>query len=519
LPFFLAEMLRRSSWLERRGPILPGLALVFALSLARSALGDGAPPPRSESVRVGDAVVFSLASDAPGKPAKERAARASAAIASALAQPVLGDVHVRRSGDSAVIAVGDADVVELVVADATAAGEASLDQFATDRANALRAALGSERKRSQIAETVFSLSLVVFFGLIAFYLIKRVATLVERARGWLETHADKHLTLSVKGIEIVRPAVLESSAVVGLGLVRWVGQFGIFYAWLVVVLSLFERTRGYTERLTGFVLSPLSQLFGRALAAVPVLVVAGFAALAVFVLVRFTGLFLASVARRETLLRWLPADLAPPASLLLRSGIVIAAVVFAAPVVTGSSDDSLGRAGTVVLWALGLAATPLLASGFLGATLLFDRRLGVGDHVRFQGQLGRITQVNLLELRLVSATGSEWRVPHLLLLTSPLERLGASPRVSVELSLPRAIAPARVLDALAAPGAGAAHETERVVEIVAVDATGIRYRITATLDTLAERSLLLRGALDALDAAGLAAAAPASSTAADPRPE
>jgi hypothetical protein len=519
LPFFLAEMLRRSSWLERRGPILPGLALVFALSLARSALGDGAPPPRSESVRVGDAVVFSLASDAPGKPAKERAARASAAIASALAQPVLGDVHVRRSGDSAVIAVGDADVVELVVADATAAGEASLDQFATDRANALRAALGSERKRSQIAETVFSLSLVVFFGLIAFYLIKRVATLVERARGWLETHADKHLTLSVKGIEIVRPAVLESSAVVGLGLVRWVGQFGIFYAWLVVVLSLFERTRGYTERLTGFVLSPLSQLFGRALAAVPVLVVAGFAALAVFVLVRFTGLFLASVARRETLLRWLPADLAPPASLLLRSGIVIAAVVFAAPVVTGSSDDSLGRAGTVVLWALGLAATPLLASGFLGATLLFDRRLGVGDHVRFQGQLGRITQVNLLELRLVSATGSEWRVPHLLLLTSPLERLGASPRVSVELSLPRAIAPARVLDALAAPGAGAAHETERVVEIVAVDATGIRYRITTTLDTLAERSLLLRGALDALDAAGLAAAAPASSTAADPRPE
>ncbi len=484
-------------------------AVVAGLLIAGAAFAQTPPATTTSSapapVRVGGAVVFSLSADVPGKPAKERAERASAALARVLEQPEVGDVRVERTADGALLLIGDTAIIELTAADATIAGDASLDGYAGDRANALRSALSSERKRSRIAETVFSSSLVIFFALIAFYLIKRVATLTERARGWLDEHGDRNLAVRIKSIELVRPAVLKSSAVIALGLAKWVGQFGIFYAWLVIVLSLFETTRGYTERLTGFVLSPLSLLVGRTLAALPVLVVAGFAALAVFVLVRFTGLFLRSVARRETQLAWLPADLAPPASVILRIAIVVSALVFAAPIVTGSSDDSLGRLGTVVLWSLGIAATPLLATGLFGATVLFDRRLGVGDHVRIRGELGRITAINLLELRLMTTAGSEWRVPHLLLLTSPLERLGPRPRVSVDLLVRRELVPQRVLEQLVA--AGNASGGDAVAEIADVDTSYVRYRLTATLASLAERSALLRAALDALRSADAADAA------------
>jgi small-conductance mechanosensitive channel len=476
------------------------LACALCLSFADAALAESPPA----TVRVGDAVVFTLSADAQGKPAKERAARATAAIAGVLEQPGAGEVHVQKSGDGAVVLVGNTAILELTAADAALAGEASLDAFAADRASALGRALSSERKRSRIAGTVFSCSLVVFFALIAFYLIKRLSSLADRARFWLDEHGDKNLAVSVKSIELVRPAVVKSSAVIALGLAKWVGQFGIFYAWLLVVLSLFETTRGYTERLTGFVLSPLSLLVGRTLAALPLLVVAGFAALAVFVLERFVGLFLGSVSRRETHLGWLPADLAAPASVVLRTAIVVAALVYAAPVVTGSSDDSLARTGTIVLWALGIAATPLLATGLFGAAILFDRRLGVGDHVRIRGESGRIVGINLLELRLLSATGSEWRVPHLLLLFSALERLGPSPRVSVELSAGRALTPARVLERLVA--AGNARGRDAAAEILDVERDHLRYRLTATLPSLAERGPLLRAALEALAAETVSAA-------------
>jgi small-conductance mechanosensitive channel len=447
-------------------------------------------------VRVGEAVAFTLSAEAQGKSAKQRAQQASTAIAGVLEQAQPGEVRIERTPNGAMLFVGTTAIVELSSADATLAGEATLDNYANARAAALGRALASERKRSRIAETVFSFSLVVFFALIAFYLIKRVAGLSERARLWLEEHGDRNLAVSVKSIELVRPAVVKSSAVIALGLARWVGQFGIFYAWLVVVLSLFETTRNYTDSLTGFVLSPLSLLLGRSLAALPLLVVAGFAALAVFVLVRFTGLFLASVARRETHLTWLASDLAGPASVLLRVAIVVAALVFAAPIVTGSSDDALGRAGTVVLWALGIAATPLLATALLGAAMLFDRRLGIGDHVRVRGELGRVIGINLLELRLLSPGGSEWRVPHLLLLTTPLERLGATPRMSVELGAPREIAAAQVLEALIA--AGNRVGADALAELVDVSERHVRYRLTASLASLGGRSALLGAALQAL---------------------
>jgi small-conductance mechanosensitive channel len=462
--------------------------------------GEREPSARVEPslVRVGEAAAFTLAAEAQGKSAKERAERASTAIAGVLERPNPGEVHVEQTSDGAVLLVGPTPIVELTPADATLAGDTSFEAYVNDRASALGRAISSERKRSRIAETVFSCSLVVFFALIAFYLIKRVGKLAERARRWLDEHGDKNLAVSVKSIELVRPAVVKSSAVIALGLAQWVGQFGIFYAWLVVVLSLFETTRGYTERLTGFVISPLSLLLGRTLAALPVLVVAGVAALAVLVLVRFTGLFLASVARRETHLTWLPPDLAGPTSVLSRIAIVVAALVFAAPLVTGGSDDSLGRTATVVLWALGIAATPLLATGLLGAAVLFDRRLGIGDHVRVRGELGRVIGINLLELRLLSPEGSEWRVPHLLLLLSPLERLGPFPRVSVDLIVLRACSTARVLEALL--GAGNRIGTNALAEILEVQAGQLRYRLTATLASLAQRSALLCAALAAVDA-------------------
>lgn len=479
------------------------VTVLLLLSLGARAQTSGATP-----IRVGEAVVFTLSAEHDGKAASERAKAAGAVLAQVVQDPEVREIRVLRTASGLVVHAGDTPIVELTAEDAALAGEASLDAYGNKTASTIRAALASERKRSRIAETVFSFSLVVFFALIAFYLIKKVTVVAERGRVWLDERGDGSLAVSVKSIELVRPAVVKSTAVIALGLGKWIGQFGIFYAWLVIVLSLFETTRGYTERLTGFVLSPLSQLFGRAFMALPLLVVAGFAALAVFVLVRFTGLFLASVARRETTLSWLPADLAAPASVLFRISIVVAALIFAAPVVTGSADGALGRTGAIVLVALGLAATPLFACGLTGAIMLFGRRLAVGEYVQIRGQLGRITSINLLDLRLQTADGTEQRIPHLLLLACAIEQMGSAPRLSVDLVVPSDVAPARVLELLAAAADRRAHDSK--AELVSMDTAGLRYRVTATLVTPAGRSPLLQALIEGLGDAGIVLAKGAS---------
>lgn len=470
-----------------------------AVPVAPAPSASASPIKADAVVRLGDANVFTFRVPGGGRSAEERARRATKALSDALADPNAGEVRVAHEGDAAVVYAGSTPVAQFFEADAHAAGDSSLDVHASAVAAAVRRAIASESERSRIAKNVFSVSLVVFFALIALYLVRKFGEVLDRVRTWLEHNGDRVLAIRVQRIEIVTPAVLKSTALIAVGLAKWIGQFGIFYAWLVIVLSLFEATRGYTQRLTGFVVSPFSQLMERIATALPLLVVASIAGLAVFVLVRFVGLFFAGVARRETALAWLPPDLAAPTSVLLRIGIVIAALVFAAPIVTGDREGALARAGAIALIAIGLSAVPLCATGLVGSVVLFGRRLRVGEHVEFAGSLGRISAINLFELRLETRDRSELRIPHLLLLRSPLRGLGLRPRLAVELSVSAAVPAASVLVVLEEAAVKVGYDVS--IELERVDADGAVYRVTANCLGLDARSKLNLALLDALTSA------------------
>jgi hypothetical protein len=453
------------------------------------------------AVKLSDDTVFSLRATLGGKSPELRAREASEQLKRAYAGEQSSDVSIVHRGDEVLLSIGRTFIVELNEEEAKLAGATSLEVHAASTASAIHEKIVSDRKRAAIAKSAFSFSLVVFFGLIAFYLIRKLGDFEDRARKWLEARSDRDLSLRFQGIEFVRPAMLRSTGELALSTLKWLAQAGVAYTWLVVVLSLFESTRGYTQKLTGVVLAPLSQLMARLATALPLLVVAALAALAVFVLVRFVGLFFASVARGETPLGWLPSDLATPTSVLLRAGIVISALVFLAPIVTGETDGILGRVGIISLVALGLASTPVLASGTVGAIWMYGRRLRVGEFVELGAYRGRVSELNLLELRLTVTDRTELRVPHLLTLVRPLRLLGARPRLTLDMYV-HAGSPVTEVRSLLAAVAGKVG-SEPSVEIVSADADAIRFRIAATCDSLDARTAFHIAALEALSGAGI----------------
>jgi small-conductance mechanosensitive channel len=328
-------------------------------------------------------------------------------------------VKVQRRGDVAVVQVGQTPVVQLVAEDAKAAGDASLDVHAASVTASIRDAIESERKRAAIAKSVLSISLLVFLGLVAFYLLQKVGEFARRARTWLDEHGERAFAVRIRRIEVVSPATVRSTALVGLTVGKWIAQIAVVYLWIVYALSQFEATRGYTQRLTGLILTPLSDLVARIAVGLPLLVVLVIAGFAVFVLVRFVGLFFTSVGRRENVVAWIPHDLVAPVSSLVRFGIIVAAMLFIAPLITGNSEGVLARAGWVVVVALGLAATPVLANGLTGTVVLFGRRLRTGQYVEIGDYRGRISAISLLEICLEEKQGVEIRVPHIYTLVRP----------------------------------------------------------------------------------------------------
>lgn len=371
------------------------------------------------SVRFADQAVFAIRVPREGRTPDDRATSATRVLARVAPGAKGADVKVQRKGDVAVVLVGTTPVIQLVPEDAQAAGDASLDVHAASVAASIRDAIETERKRAAIAHSVLSISLLVFFGLIAFYLLQKIGEFTQRARVWVEEHGERVLAVRVRRIEVVSPGTVKGTALVGLSVGKWIAQIAVVYLWLVYALSQFEATAGYTQRLTGLVLTPLSDLLARIAIGLPILVVVVIAGFAVFVLVRFVGLFFSSVGRRENVVTWIPHDLVPPVSTLVRFGIIVAALVFIAPLITGNTEGVLARSGWVVVAALGLGATPVLANGLMGSMVLFGRRLRTGQFVEIGEYSGRIAVIGLLEICLEDDDHVETRVPHLYTLLRP----------------------------------------------------------------------------------------------------
>jgi hypothetical protein len=428
-------------------------------------------------VRLRDRDVFAIRTERGAQSAAARAQAAAQVLERMLDERDLPEVRVEEQDELAVVYGGAVPIVQLHPLDAAAANDGSLAIHAASVAAKVREALRTERQRKAVAETVFAFSLFVFSGLIAVLLLGKVRELGAKTHAWVDGHPERLPALRIHGIDLVRPTAVRGALLVALRLGRILSQLGIAYGWILFASSLFESTRTYTERLTGFVLTPLSALIGRVGSALPLLVIAMAALLATALLVRFVGLFFGSVARGETTLGWLPSDLAVPTAALVRLGIVIAALVLAAPLITGNDDGALARAGVAALLALGFASAPVLASVAAGMPAVYGRKVRVGDYAEVGGRAGRVLSIGLLEVCLEDAEGCEVRVPHLMSLVHPTRALGSSAISTLDVVIdPRAHqADVRAVLLSVARRFGSFSR----VDLVRLDAEGAHYRVVA----------------------------------------
>ena len=477
-----------------------------APSGSASAEGHGAAEVRGAPVRIHDRLVFEVLAARAGRTAEERATAAGHVLERLVEEGEEPEVSVQEDGEIAVVSGGkNGDKIEIIrlgPEDAVAAGKTSAAVYADGVAVKVKHALHAEHQRSAIATTVFAFSLLVFSGLIAFLLVRKVGELIDRLRAWLEANPGKLPALKVRDIEVVQPAAVRGGLGVALSGAVLIARIGIFYAWVLIALSLFDATRGYSERLTGFVLTPLSALMGRVVIGLPLLVIALVTALAVGVALRFVRLFFGSMARGETTVGWMPRDLAEPTSFLVRAGLVVVTLVVAAPLITGGDEGTLARAGVVALVALGLAATPILTCAAAGIAVVFGRRLRVGDFAVVGGREGRVRALTLLEVLLEDEDGCKVHVPHLLGLWHPTRVVGAAPVVVVEIPVDPASDLARVVELLRKTAGSLSGRPK--VEVVGLDKDGARVRVAVTSRGGVDRSSLYCALAAALAGEGVA---------------
>lgn len=376
-----------------------------------------------------------------GESAEQRAKAASVALEDVADDAKPEDVRTEPTLDSdgttvIVVYVGKAPIVRLTKDDA-AASNAPLTAYADAVAESVRKALKAEKERSALASKIFSISLVVLLFVAMIFLVRKIGDLAQRANVWIEEHPERIPAIRVRSLEVIHPMTLRGAITVTLSGGKWVAQIGIVYLWVIVALSMFESTRKYTSRLTGFIVEPFGAMMSRVANSLPLFLVGGIALIAVALLLRVVQLFFESVSAGQTTVSWLPVDLAKPTSILARAGIVLVGLVFAAPMITGNAEGALPRVGFVAVCAIGVAAVPLAATAILGVVAVYGRRLKLGEFVELDGREGKLAKLGFLDLTIRGDDGVETRVPHFLWLLRPTRVLGPTPRVAVRVSFAR----------------------------------------------------------------------------------
>jgi small-conductance mechanosensitive channel len=440
--------------------------------------GAGAPVRiRASRWQRDERTVFTVRVPLGGRSAQERARAASQALAQVIEGGEPSNVHFETQGDTAVVYVGERPIIELGQPDAIAAGDASLAVHAASIKAKVLDGLRAEQKRNTLVSIGLNVLIVLVSGLFALYLSRKFRKLARAAHSWLN-EPDRLPTLRVQSIEVIRPGILRLLLSGSARLLNIVVQVGIAYGWLLTALYVFEPTRGYTEKLTDLVLSPLSSFTSKVAGSLPVLIVAGISVSALVVLIRFVGLFFGSAQRGETTIAWVPPDLIGPTSLVVRFTLVVLFLIIALPFITG--NEALSRMGLVALISLGFASTPLLASACVGAAVIYGRGLRTGDFASFGAFSGRIQAVTLLAVRLTDERGTEIRIPHLVSLLSPTRIFGpqrpVTTTVTVSIQAPQAAVRALLAEVAANVG------SDPTLELLAIDARGVSYRVTVVSD-------------------------------------
>ncbi len=400
------------------------LALLLAAALPgpATAAGPSAPPDAGGGwVKLREALLVELSAPLGERSAEVRARQASGALQLLAEGQSPGPTTVEPRGEGRVILVGGTPVLELGPADAAAAG-ASLETLAATVATRVDAALRAERRRLELQMVVFNVSLLVFTGLLAFLLLRRLPLLeVQLARRL--RHAGPG-AVRIAGVEVADQASTSTLAGLALRAVRLLAQLAVVGVWLLGALSIFPQSRGLAGRALRGLLEPSLGVLAGVLGAVPALLaVAVLAGLAVFAARALLAVMAAAAAGRATL-RWVRSDRATAIGRLGAGLVALLAVVLAVPLLGGADGGVADRLALALLVAAALAGAPLLASAAAGLPLLLAARPRLGEQVEVAGQTGTLSALGALSLELTTSDGGTTRIPYLLLLLKPLRLSG-----------------------------------------------------------------------------------------------
>lgn len=332
----------------------------------------------------------------------------------------LDTIRVVRSEDEVAVMADGELLVRVFEADAALE---SVDRYtlATARAERIRLALHRYRaertpERLRMASAYAAVSFVVFIGALwlTLFAMRKLTNVIE------EKVRSRVRAVSIQSFQIVKAQHVWQSVRSIVGFTRVVVVFALAYGFLEFTLGLFPWTRAASERLFHYVMEPLSALGGAFIRQLPNLLFL----VVLFLLTRYglrmLRLFFDAVDRKAVHLNNFEPEWAQPTYRLVRTAVIVLALVVAYPYIPGSNSDAFKGISLFLGVLLSIGSSSFTSNLIAGYALSYRRAFRPGDRVSIDGVVGDVLYTRMQVTHLRSLKNEEIVIPNSTILNNTI---------------------------------------------------------------------------------------------------
>lgn len=407
--------------------LLPALVLLMLVTGGARAVEDTV---HAAEVAVDGKVLLQVRGIA-AVPAKTRAQAIADSLIEVAGNPDIdaADVALVPRDDGGIeVRFGGQRVVNLFAVDA-ALEDVPLDILAAATAQRMRQAIIDYREARTPERLLRSTGLLVAFTIAAALLIWLVLALL----GGIIKLVERRIKTQIERLEQASHWVIHRSqmwAIFGAvtrGL-RLVAVVAIVLTWASTILGLYPWTRPLAKGIFALVLDPLSKIGNGLLQSIPDMAFLVVLVFVVRLLLRGLRTFFQRVESGWIRLENFEADWAMPTYRIVRTGVIVLAVVVAYPYIPGSDSEAFKGIGIFMGVILSIGSTSFISNILAGYSLTYRAAYREGDRVHIGDQVGVVVDVRAMNTRLRTLKNEEINIPNSIVLNSAVVNYSAYAR-------------------------------------------------------------------------------------------
>lgn len=344
---------------------------------------------------------------------------------------------VGRGADSIVIVEAEthtdlmiSDVILMTILDGDAApvGQPRSD-VAVQYARTITEALELASRRTTIKAVLLGALGTVLATVVLLLLLRLLSWVFPRTFSMLERWRGTRIpAIRIQRLELLSSSRLTDTLIGLTRIIRVALVVLLLYLYVPLVLRFFPWTEHLSDRILGYVLSPLGQVWNAFIDYVPSLFFIAVIVVLTWYLLKFIHLMFNAVRTGAITLPGFYREWAEPTYKIVRFLVLAFALVVLFPYLPGAGSDAF-RGVSIFLGVLfSLGSSSAIANVVAGVVLTYTRAFVIGDRVKIAETVGDVTEKSLLATRVRTPKNVEITVPNAMVLSSHIINYSAEGR-------------------------------------------------------------------------------------------